>query len=338
MKRSIKLFVISTLVICFSLVSHSPFYASSDLSSISGTVYKNGRPITGLIHVIDIKTGNVVTREPVNNQGHFIIRDLIAGEYILELLGPDEINPIGNRMYIFTRQGRPSTDVNFEVTEKDKTVELYERWAQDGRKLVSVSARIDGIDRKLLRKLYVIDPDSSDTVKIFSINHAKFCDIGYLTSGKWLLIITFQNDESNSFYRVLSIVPSQSKKVFIINLEADDKDAWAFMKDKKLNPSTFSGIVKLNNRSWRGSMQIIDPSSRNPIKEIDVDYNSFFNFKAMKYGTWILKFVNGHGLMEGEYQMLVVDDSMSSNPLEFEISILKPETKRIMSEYSADNP
>lgn len=91
-------------------------------SSVSGMVYSNGRPMMGQIQVLNPKTNGSLKTEPVNNQGHFIITDVPAGEWILAFLGPSS-SPLGEFKYIKVSMGRPLTDVVFEIWEVDPLVQ-----------------------------------------------------------------------------------------------------------------------------------------------------------------------------------------------------------------------
>ena len=100
--------------------------------SISGTVFRDGRPIMGQIQVLNPKTLGSVKTEPVNNAGHFIIADVPPGEYLLAFLGPTSA-PIGEYMYVKVVMGRPETGIVFEITEKDpKVTELMDKIKAEG--------------------------------------------------------------------------------------------------------------------------------------------------------------------------------------------------------------
>lgn len=96
-------------------------------SSVSGTVYNNGRPLMGQIQLIDPETYGTVKTEPVNNQGHFIISQVPAGEWFIAFLGPSA-TPLGELKYVKVSMGRPVTEIVFEIRDVDPLVQdLKER-------------------------------------------------------------------------------------------------------------------------------------------------------------------------------------------------------------------
>lgn len=106
--------VLSQLAACATL--------SNIKSSVSGTVYNNGRPMMGQIQVLDPRTNGSLKTEPVNNQGHFIIMNVPSGEWILAFLGPSSA-PLGEFKYIKVSMGRPLTDLVFEIQDVDPLVQ-----------------------------------------------------------------------------------------------------------------------------------------------------------------------------------------------------------------------
>jgi len=55
-------------------------------SSVAGTIYQFNRPMPNWkIQLVD-ETGRVIATEPTNNQGHFIISDVPAGDYKVYVL------------------------------------------------------------------------------------------------------------------------------------------------------------------------------------------------------------------------------------------------------------
>ncbi len=115
--------LISQLTACSTL--------SNIKTSVSGTVYNNGRPMMGQIQVLDPKTNGSLKTEPVNNQGHFIITDVPSGEWILAFLGPSSA-PLGELKYVKVSMGRPVTDIAFEIRDVDPLVQaLRERLATE---------------------------------------------------------------------------------------------------------------------------------------------------------------------------------------------------------------
>jgi len=95
--------------------------------SVSGNVFRDGRPMMGQIQLLNPKTQSSIKTEPVNNQGHFIISDVPPGEWLLAFIGPTGA-PIGNFKYVKVMMGRPVTGVQFEIFEDDpKATELIER-------------------------------------------------------------------------------------------------------------------------------------------------------------------------------------------------------------------
>ncbi|MCD6216811.1 carboxypeptidase regulatory-like domain-containing protein [bacterium] len=115
--------VVSQLTACSALAKIK--------SSVSGTVYNNGRPMMGQIQLIDPKSNGSMKTEPVNNQGHFIISDVPSGEWLLAFLGPSSA-PLGNYKYVKVALGRPVTDIAFEIQEVDPLVqELLDKIAAE---------------------------------------------------------------------------------------------------------------------------------------------------------------------------------------------------------------
>ena len=66
--------------------------------SVSGNVFRDGRPMMGQIQLLDPKNQKSIKTEPVNNQGHFIVSDVPPGEWLLAFIGPSGA-PMGNFKY-----------------------------------------------------------------------------------------------------------------------------------------------------------------------------------------------------------------------------------------------
>jgi hypothetical protein len=90
--------------------------------SVSGNVFRDGRPMMGQIQLLDPKNQKSIKTEPVNNQGHFIVSDVPPGEWLLAFIGPSGA-PMGNFKYVKVLTGRPVTGVVFEIFEVDPKVE-----------------------------------------------------------------------------------------------------------------------------------------------------------------------------------------------------------------------
>ena len=93
--------------------------------SVSGNVFRDGRPMMGQIQILDPRNHKSIKTEPVNNQGHFIIGDVPPGEWYLAFLGPNG-TPLGNFKYVRVKTGRPETGIVFEIFEPDPKVEELE--------------------------------------------------------------------------------------------------------------------------------------------------------------------------------------------------------------------
>jgi hypothetical protein len=100
--------------------------------SIAGTIFDQGRPgMMGQIMVVNPRTLASVKIEPVKNSGHFIIPDVPPGEYLLQFLGPTAM-PLGEYKYVKVQPGRPITNLEFEIREKDpKVQELLDKIAAE---------------------------------------------------------------------------------------------------------------------------------------------------------------------------------------------------------------
>ncbi|HYE76622.1 MAG TPA: hypothetical protein VEI97_01420, partial [bacterium] len=67
----------------------------------------------GHLTMFDYETGKPMFRGQTQD-GHFIISDVKAGEYVLRFMDMRAI-PVGGGMYIKVQPGRPVTDLKFEV-------------------------------------------------------------------------------------------------------------------------------------------------------------------------------------------------------------------------------
>jgi hypothetical protein len=95
-------------------------------ASISGTVYMDGRPISGHLLIKDAATNAVVAQADTNLNGHFIAKDLNAGEYIIQFLNMQGV-PFGNETRVKLSLGKfESVDIKLKATDR-KTVDQYDK-------------------------------------------------------------------------------------------------------------------------------------------------------------------------------------------------------------------
>jgi len=86
-------------------------------ASISGTVYMDGRPISGHLLLKDTN-GNVVGRADTSLSGHYQIKDINAGTYKLMFLNMQGV-PWGGEVTVVVRLGRPE-GVDLQLKSSDR--------------------------------------------------------------------------------------------------------------------------------------------------------------------------------------------------------------------------
>jgi hypothetical protein len=86
--------------------------------SIYGTTYMDGRPVAGHILVIDSKTNIVVAQVDTNINGHFYIKNLAEGDYLLKFLNMQGV-PFGKDTIVEVRSGRhESIDIKLSASDR----------------------------------------------------------------------------------------------------------------------------------------------------------------------------------------------------------------------------
>ncbi len=110
-------FVILSLAMIAILLSSSCAQLRQIKSSITGTVYMDGRPIQGTVQLLD-ENGAVLGSSRTNMNGHYQIRDVQPGTYILQFLNMQGM-PYGNEVTVLVRMGRPEV-VDLELTQADR--------------------------------------------------------------------------------------------------------------------------------------------------------------------------------------------------------------------------
>ena len=86
--------------------------------SISGTVYMEGRPTSGHILVKDATGTSVVAMADTNMNGHYYVKNLAAGDYVLQFLNMQAV-PFGKLFPVKVRIGRPEV-CNLQLLMTDR--------------------------------------------------------------------------------------------------------------------------------------------------------------------------------------------------------------------------
>jgi hypothetical protein len=85
--------------------------------SVNGTVYMDGRPVSGTILVKDAN-GAVVGQSRTNMNGHYQIKDLGAGTYTLQYLNMQGV-PFGNETTVNVHVGKFETvDIQLKASDR----------------------------------------------------------------------------------------------------------------------------------------------------------------------------------------------------------------------------
>lgn len=84
-------------------------------TSVAGNIYNDGSPVGGHITLLDFNSGTTAYSGQTQD-GHFIIQDVKAGEYVIRYMNMNAI-PMGGGQYIKVQPGRPVTELKFEVWE-----------------------------------------------------------------------------------------------------------------------------------------------------------------------------------------------------------------------------
>lgn len=84
-------------------------------TSVAGNIYNRGTPQGGHITLVDFNTGSTAYQGQ-SQDGHFIIQDVKAGEYVIRYMNMNAI-PMGGGRYIKVLPGRPVTEIKFEIWE-----------------------------------------------------------------------------------------------------------------------------------------------------------------------------------------------------------------------------
>ena len=85
--------------------------------SISGTVYMDGRPVSGTIILKDAN-GATIAQERTNTGGHYRITDLEPGTYIVQYLNYQGV-PWAKTQTVEVRIGRPEiVDLQLSATDR----------------------------------------------------------------------------------------------------------------------------------------------------------------------------------------------------------------------------
>jgi hypothetical protein len=94
--------------------------------SISGTVYMDGRPVSGHLLVKDAATNGVVAQADTNMNGHFNVKDLNAGEYLIQFLNMQGV-PFGNETKVKVTIGKfEVVDIKLSATDR-KPLDQYSK-------------------------------------------------------------------------------------------------------------------------------------------------------------------------------------------------------------------
>jgi len=96
---AVALFIV--LLICASGCSALKINAS-----VAGTVYQFNRPMPNFKVQLADESGHIIATEPTNNQGHFIISDVPAGDYTVYVLTFAGTPFKGYEKHIKVRPGR----------------------------------------------------------------------------------------------------------------------------------------------------------------------------------------------------------------------------------------
>jgi hypothetical protein len=116
--------LIIALLVLAALAGSSCSKIRNIKGSISGTVYMDGRPISGHLLIKDAATKAVVAQADTNMNGHFIAKDLNAGEYIIQYLNMQGV-PFGNETLVKVSLGKfEAVDIKLKATDR-KPMENY---------------------------------------------------------------------------------------------------------------------------------------------------------------------------------------------------------------------
>ena len=86
-------------------------------ASISGTVYMDGRPQSGHVELKDAN-GNIVAMDDTTLAGHYILKDIKAGDYTLQFLNMQGV-PFGGEVTVKVRMGRfEQVDLHIKSTDR----------------------------------------------------------------------------------------------------------------------------------------------------------------------------------------------------------------------------
>jgi hypothetical protein len=86
-------------------------------ASVSGTVYMDGRPVSGTVILTD-QNEQVIAQERTNTNGHFRITDLQPGTYYIQYLNYQGV-PWSTRQLVEVRLGRPEV-VDLQLSAADR--------------------------------------------------------------------------------------------------------------------------------------------------------------------------------------------------------------------------
>jgi len=109
--------LLMTLALAMLFLMPSCGFMRNVKASIAGTVYMDGRPVSGTVVVYDMN-GQEVAQARTTLEGHFIIKGLNPGTYKLRYLNMQGF-PFGSEKVVEVRLGR-FEQVKIELSSSDR--------------------------------------------------------------------------------------------------------------------------------------------------------------------------------------------------------------------------
>jgi hypothetical protein len=111
MKALIQIFTLVLVIVSVSCSSDKP-------TSISGVMYKDSKPASGIVRIFSPSDLSTLGEANLSSDGKFFVKNIPQGEWLIALTGRTG-GVIGNYQYLKISSSIPKNDLVYEVTQED---------------------------------------------------------------------------------------------------------------------------------------------------------------------------------------------------------------------------